>query len=140
MSDLQHIRMMTAARRTPAWCTSVVTTVLLATGIVIGVVIIVAHLGAHAAGNLAACRDYEQQRAWVKGLSAPTLADAAQFASDLGSDAAMATGQLAIEFSGFYAAEQAVQSGGPSPVTPLAASEQVYGACTALGVQFSPAA
>lgn len=75
--------------------------------------------------NAVVCRHYLSQRAWVKGLAAPTLADALRFETDIAVDAAQTTPgtKLARDLSAMSADETAGRSS-------YAASLRVYGDCT----------
>lgn len=60
--------------------------------------------------NTQVCRNYLQQRAWVKSLVQPTLADALQFETDVTVDAAQATGSLKSALGAMQQANQAGRS------------------------------
>jgi hypothetical protein len=96
--------------------------------------------GAHAsqdASNVRVCQHYKVQRAYVKNLAAPTLADAAKVIAWTALDAQQATPgtPLARDLNAMSAAQQATS--GPANAT-YEASRRVLNDCTALGVTFQP--
>ena len=80
---------------------------------------------APAGANALVCRHYLAQRAWVKNLASPTLADAAKFAGYVGADDGQARPgtKLRRDLDAMAAAIQAGKSD-------YAASRLVYGDCT----------
>jgi hypothetical protein len=87
--------------------------------------------------NYRVCRHYETQRAWVKNLAEPTLADAVKFGIWVALDARQATPgtPLARDLAAMAAAQQAAST----PAGALYdASGRVLNDCTALGVKFQP--
>jgi hypothetical protein len=75
------------------------------------------------AANDLVCTHYLKQRAWVKNLVQPTLADIMQFEIDLAADMAESTGSLHHDLNAMLAAVKA----GKSDYTP---SKWVYDDCT----------
>lgn len=75
--------------------------------------------------NALVCQHYLTQRAWVKGLVQPTVADAEQFISDVTVDAAQSTGQLHADLQ-TMSDDMAVGQSGPAY---YAASTRVYDDC-----------
>jgi hypothetical protein len=85
------------------------------------------------AANTRVCGHYRTQRAHVKSLAEPTLADAVKFATWVAADAAEATPgtPLARDLAAMSTAEQ-------DGTSSYAASARVLKDCTALGVTFQP--
>lgn len=83
--------------------------------------------------NVRVCEHYRTQRAHVKSLAEPSLADALKFATWVAADAAEATPgtTLARDLNAMTRAQQKLTS-------PYAASRRVVKDCTALGVTFQP--
>jgi hypothetical protein len=82
--------------------------------------------GGTQAANTLVCKHYLIQRAWVKNLTTPTVADALKFEGYVTVDAAQSTGQLHRDLTAMSAAEQA---GGSS----YAESTAVYHDCGGVG-------
>jgi len=87
--------------------------------------------------NIRVCQHYQAQRAWVKNLAEPSLADAIRFETWVASDAwqAIPGTPLARDLSAMSAAQQDANS---PPGAVYAASARVVGDCAALGVTFGP--
>lgn len=85
------------------------------------------------AGNVRVCQHYAVQRAYVKNLTEPTVADALKFETWIAADTAEATPgtALARDLGAMSTAERKLQSS-------YAASLRVLKDCTALGVTFQP--
>lgn len=78
--------------------------------------------GAPPTGNALVCQHYLTQRAWVKDLTQPTIADALQFETDVAVDAVQAAGTLRRDLN----AMQASMAAGRSD---FAASRRVFNDC-----------
>lgn len=85
------------------------------------------------ANNVRVCQHYRIQRAWVKNLAEPTMADALKFATWVAADAGQATPgtALARDLGTMHKAELKLTSS-------YAASRRVVQDCEALGVTFQP--
>jgi hypothetical protein len=75
------------------------------------------------AANALVCQHYLAQRAWVKHLTYPTLADAIKFEGYVAADEAQASGKLRRDLAAMLASMQAGRSD-------YAASVRVYRDCT----------
>jgi hypothetical protein len=87
----------------------------------------------HDAGNVRVCQHYRTQRAYVKNLSEPTIADAVKWMGWVGADAGEATPgtRLAGDLGQMATDMQASRS-------LYAVSGRVLKDCEALGVTFQP--
>jgi len=85
---------------------------------------------AQQSANVIVCQHYKVQRAYVKNLAEPTLADAIKFEGWIAVDAAQATPgtALARDLAAMSADEQHLTSS-------YDASARVLAACTAIGVK-----
>jgi len=85
------------------------------------------------AANVIVCQHYKVQRATVKNLAEPTVADAVKFRGWVAVDAAQATPGTAVARDlGVMATAQTADA------AYYAASGRVLADCTALGVTFQP--
>jgi hypothetical protein len=104
-------------------------------GLIVALVLILAGCGGgtgHASAqpaNVRVCQHYARQRAWVKNLTYPTMADALKFVEYVAADDAESSGQLHHDLAAMSAAEAAGRSS-------YAASGRVLADCEALGVKF----
>ena len=82
-----------------------------------------------AADRALVCHHYMKQRAWIRGITAPTLADALQAEADIAVDVTQSegTGKLHTDLAAMYQAGKA----GRDVHT---ASERVYRDCAAIGI------
>ena len=82
-----------------------------------------------AADQALVCHHYMKQRAWIRGITAPTLADALQAEADIAVDVTQSegTGKLHADLAAMYQAGKA----GRDVHT---ASERVYRDCAAIGI------
>jgi len=89
-----------------------------------------AHATGSAADRALVCHHYMKQRAWVRSLARPTLADAVQFIGYIAADVAQSegTGRLHADLAALAAAQRS--RNGPVHAT----SERVYADCAAIGV------
>lgn len=87
--------------------------------------------------NVRVCQHYQTQRATVKNLAEPTLADAIQFETWVALDAQQAIPgtPLARDLSAMSSAQRDMN--GPAGAV-YDASTRVLNDCTALGVKFQP--
>ena len=91
------------------------------------------HAATQDANNVRVCHHYRTQRAWVKNLAEPSLADALKWMGWVAADAGEATPgtQLAHDLGGMYAGMQKNRN-----IYPV--STRVLKDCEALGVTFQP--
>jgi ABC-type glycerol-3-phosphate transport system substrate-binding protein len=88
---------------------------------------------ARATGNAAdqalVCHHYMKQRAWIRGITTPTLADAFQAEAGIAVDVTQSegTGKLHADLAAMYQAGKAGRD-------VHAASERVYQDCAAIGI------
>lgn len=93
----------------------------------------VALTAAHDANNVRVCGHYRTQRAYIKGLAEPAVADAVKFEMWVAADAAQATPGTPVARD-LAALSKAQRNYGPV----YAVSTRVLNDCTALGVKFQP--
>jgi len=83
-----------------------------------------------AADQALVCHHYMKQRAWIRGITAPTLADAVKFIGYVAADVAQSagTGKLHADLAALAAAQRSATG----PV--YATSTRVYNDCAAIGI------
>ena len=76
------------------------------------------------------CHHYMKQRAWIRGIAAPTVADAIKFIGYVAADVAQSagTGKLHADLAALAAAQRSATG----PV--YATSTRVYNDCAAIGI------